>query len=480
MFRNIVLSTLLVTGILVTACKQQPAPVPEGESSSATTPADAVSPAEARVIAKDAYVFGVPMVDQYKTIYAFSVDKTNPQYKGPFNSILNIARVFTPDDTAFVTPNSDTPYSFAILDLRAEPVVITVPAMEKKRYFVFQLLDLYTFNFDYIGSRTTGNDGGTFLIAGPAWKGEPPKGITKVLRAETDLVSVVGRTQLFNPADLDNVKKVQAGYKVQSLSAFAGTPAPAAAPEVQWIKPIPPAEERTSPEFFNQLAFLLQFAQPPHPSEVALRDRFAKIGIVPGKPFNAASLSPEMQAALKDGMADGQKEIDARRASLGGKSDTLFGTRDYLKNDYVNRATGTQVGIGANSREEALYPILDKDAEGQPLDGSKNKYTLRFAKGQLPPVNAFWSITMYDLPGQLLVKNPINRYLINAPMLPGLKTDADGGLTIYIQSESPGKDKESNWLPAPKGPFMTALRYYWPKPELLNDQWKSPRIDRVK
>jgi len=468
MRKYVVFLAVLLAVVATTACKPQ------------SPPSAAVTPADARAIAKDAYVFGLPMLGTYQVIYAFNVDTANPQYKGPLNSILNIARVFTPEDTAFVTPNSDTPYSFAMLDLRAEPVVITIPAMEKNRYFVFQWMDLYTFNFDYIGSRTTGNDGGTFLIAGPNWKGEAPPGITKVIRSETDLVSVVGRTQLFNAADLDNVRKIQAGYKVQLLSAFAGTEAPTPAPEVQWIKPIAPAEERTSLDFFNELTFLLQFAQPPHPSEVELRERFASIGIVPGKPFDAASLSPEMQAAMKGGMEDGQKEIDARRASLGGKSDTLFGTRDYLKNDYVARATGTQVGIGANSRDEALYPIFDNDADGQPLDGSQNKYTLRFAKGQLPPVNAFWSITMYNLPSQLLVKNPIDRYLINAPMLPDLKTDADGGLTIYIQNESPGKAREANWLPAPKGPFMLALRYYWPKPELLNDEWKTPQVERVK
>jgi hypothetical protein len=439
----------------------------------------AVSEAEARAIARDAYVYGLPMVDQYRVMYAYSVDKTNPQYQGPFNSILNIARVFTPDDTAFVTPNSDTPYSFAGLDLRSEPVVITVPKMEKNRYFVFQLMDLYTFNFAYIGSRTTGNNGGNYLIAGPGWKGATPKGITNVVHSETSLVSVVGRTQLFNPDDLDNVKKIQAGYKVQPLSAFEGTQAPPPAPPVDWIKPIPPTEERTSLGFFNELAFLLQFAQPPHASEIALRKRFAEIGIEPGKPFDASALSPALQAALKQGMLDGQKAIDERRASLHGKTDQLFGDRAFLKNDYVARATGTQVGIGANSRDEALYPILDHDAKGEALDGSKHKYMLRFAKGQQPPVNAFWSITMYDLPQQLLVKNPINRYLINSPMLPHMKTDPDGGLTIYIQADSPGKDKESNWLPAPKGPFVTFMRYYWPKPALLDGQWKTPAIQRV-
>lgn len=434
---------------------------------------------ETRSIAKDAYVFGTPMVDTYRVMYAFSIDKSNSQYKGPFNSILNFSRVFTPADTAFVTPNSDTPYSFVGLDLRAEPVIISVPPMEKNRYFVFQLMDLYSFNFAYIGSRTTGNQGGTYMIAGPDWKGEKPKGVDKVIKSETEMVSVVGRTQMFNPGDLENVKKIQARYKVQTLSAFQNKPAPKAAAEVNWIKPIAPGIERTSAEFFNQFAFLLQFA-PTHPSEVALRKRFTEIGIEPGKPFDASTLSQEQQAALVAGMQDGQKEIDQLRNSLGGKTDTLFGTRAYLKNNYVVRATGTQMGIGANSREEAMYPIYDKDASGQPLDGSHHNYTLRFAKGQQPPVQAFWSLTMYDLPKQLLVDNAINRYLINSPMLPNLTKDADGGLTLYIQQESPGKGKEANWLPAPDGPFMVTMRYYWPKQELLTGKWHSPLIEQAK
>ena len=442
------------------------------------SPNTGLAPAEARSIAKDAYIYGVPMVAQYKTMYAYSIDKSGRQYMGPFNTILNIARVFTPDDTAFVTPNSDTPYSFAGLDLRAEPVVITVPKMEKNRYFVFQLMDLYTFNFAYIGTRTTGNDGGSYLIAGPEWKGDIPKNVTKVFTAETEFVSVVGRTQLFSPADLGNVKKIQAEYKVQPLHEFAHTPAPPAAPAVDWPKPISQAQQQ-SLDFFNQLAFLLQFCMPPNPSEVEVRQSFKRIGIEPGKTFNPSAFSPEIQQALKGGIDEGQQAIDAKRTSTGGKTDALFGSREFLKNDFLARATGTQMGIGANSRDEALYPILDKDSDGQPLDGSKAKYTLHFAKGAFPPVNAFWSITMYDLPSQLLVKNPINRYLINSPMLPSLRRDPDGGITFYIQADSPGPVKQSNWLPAPKGPFMLTLRYYWPKPELLNGDWKSPSVQRV-
>lgn len=446
----------------------------------ATGPArsETPNPTEVREIAKEAYVYGVPMVSIYGTMYVFSVAKGNPEYKGPFNTVLNIARVFTPEDKAFVTPNSDTPYTFMGLDLRAEPVVLTIPPIEKNRYFVFQLMDLYTFNFDYIGTRTTGNGGGKYLIAGPGWKGKIPQGITKAIHSETEFVNVVGRTQLFNPADLENIKKIQSGYKVETLSSFSGEPSPPALSEPKWAKPLRPDDQKTSLEFFDVLGFILQFA-PVHPSEVALRDRFSQIGVVPGQKFETTVLAPDIKAALEAGMADGQKELDERRNSLGGKVDELFGTRDFLKNDYVARAVGTQVGIGANSREEALYPIYEKDADDQSLDGSKGKYTLRFAKDAFPPVNAFWSLTMYDLPSQLLVANPLNRYLINSPMLPYLKPDSDGGLTIYIQKDSPGEDKETNWLPAPNGPFMMAMRYYLPKPELLDGTWKSPVVEKA-
>src|SRR5438067_11701249 len=197
-----------------------------------------VSPAEARAIAKEAYIYGFPIVDNYRIQHAYWVDKATPEYKGPWNQIWNSARVYTPADTAIQTPNSDTPYSFVGADLRAEPLVLTVPAMEKERYFSVQLIDYYTFNFDYIGSRTTGNDGGSYLIAGPNWKGQTPKGVKKVFRTETEFAFAVYRTQLFNPDDIDNVKKVQAGYKVQTLSAFVGTAAPHAAPTIDFIKPL--------------------------------------------------------------------------------------------------------------------------------------------------------------------------------------------------------------------------------------------------
>ena len=440
-------------------------------------PASALTPDEVRAIAKEAYVYGFPMVDSYRIQYSYFVDRQNPEYKAPWNQIRNVPRVFTPADTAIQTPNSDTPYSFVGMDLRAEPVVLTVPPIGKERYFSIQLIDAYTHNFDYIGSRATGNDGGSFLVAGPNWNGETPKGVKKVIRSETELVLGVYRTQLFNPGDLDNVKKVQAGYKVQPLSAFLGQAAPRAAPAIDFIKPLSPETQRTSPEFFNILNFALQFT-PTHPSETDLMPRFASIGVGAGKTFDISKLSPEVKAAIEQGMADAwadfaelEKQFAAGKIAAG----DVFGTREYLENNYLHRMAAAVLGIYGNSKQEAMYPVYYVDETKQKLDGA-HRYTLHFAPGQLPPVNAFWSLTMYDQPASLLVDNPIDRYLLNSPMLPQFKRDADGGLTLLIQNESPGKDKESNWLPAPKGPFSMIMRLYWPKDEAVEGKWTAPPL----
>ena len=439
-----------------------------------------LTPAEIRAIAKEAYIYGYPMVDSYRIQYAYFVDTKNPEYKAPWNELRNFSRVFTPEDKAVQTPNSDTPYSFLGMDLRAEPIVLTVPAIEKERYFSIQLIDAYTFNFDYIGSRATGNGGGSYLIAGPGWNGETPKGVSKVIRAETELVLAPYRTQLFNPADIENVKKVQAGYRVQALSAFLGQPAPKVAPPIHFIRPLTPEEQRISLQFFDILNFVLQFC-PTHASERELMGRFAKIGVGAGRNFDAAKLSPESKAAIEQGMADAwadyaalQERIDAKEVTSG---DT-FGTREFLKNNYLYRMAAAVLGIYGNSKQEAMYPIYSVDSDGRKLDGA-NRYSLRFAPGQLPPVNAFWSLTMYELPSSLLSAIPLNRYLLNSPMLPQFKRDAEGGLTLLIQNESPGEEMEANWLPAPKGPFFMAMRLYWPKADALEGKWTAPLLKRM-
>ncbi len=438
--------------------------------------------AEVRAIAKEAYIYGNPMVDNYRVMYAYFMDAEDPEYKAPFNTLRNIPRVYTPEDKAVQTPNSDTPYSMLGMDLRSEPMVLTVPVVEKDRYFSIQLIDAYTANFDYIGSRATGNDGGTFLVAGPRWEGETPEGITKVFRSETEFVFAIYRTQLYDSADLANVKKIQAGYRARPLSGFLDQPAPPAASKVEFVKPLSPADQKTSLEFFNILNFVLQFC-PTHPSETELMARFDAIGIGAGKKIDLKKLSPEMKKAFADGMADAWTELDdfVKTSVNTGKvvSGDLFGARAYLKNNYLYRFAAAVLGIYGNSQQEAMYPAYRVDADGQKLDASKNRYTLHFAPGQLPPVHAFWSITMYDLPDSLLVENSLHRYLINSTMLSTLKLDADGGLTLYIQHESPGADKESNWMPTPNGPFWSPMRLYWPEDAALDGRWAAPPMQRV-
>ncbi len=450
--------------------------LPVGAASAATP---SVTPAEARSIAKEAYIYGYPLVDNYRVQYAYYVDKNNPEFMAPWNHIKNIHNVYTPADTAIQTPNSDTPYSWIGLDLRAEPLVISVPAIEKQRYYSVEIWDAYTYIIGYAGSRTTGNDAGNVMVVGPDWKGETPKGIKKVYVSDTQFGNLVFRTQLFNPADIDKVKNIQAQYKVQPLSVFLGSTSAPAAPAVDFIKPLTKAEQKTSLEFFNLMNFVLTYS-PTVPSEKALRERFASIGIEGGKTFDPAKFSPEMKTAIEQGRADawqefagGIKQMEEGKITSG----DVFGSRAFLGDNYLNRWIGT-IGIYGNAKEEAMYPVLRTDSEGKPVSGA-NRYTLHFAADQYPPVHAFWSLTMYDLPQSLLVANPINRYLINSPMLPNMQKDADGGLTLYIQNESPGKDKESNWLPAPKGPFATYMRLYWPKQAALDGTWQAPKLIKV-
>lgn len=439
---------------------------------------DAIPPETVRAIAKEATIWGFPLVDTYRIQYSYFVDRSSPEYKASWNTIVNNARVYTPDDKAIQTPNSDTPYSYVGADLRAEPIVLSVPAVEKDRYYSLQFIDMYTFNFAYVGSRATGNEAGSYLLVGPNWKGEKPAGIKDVIHSETDFAFVLYRTQLFDPADIKNVEKIQAGYKVETLSSFLGTQAPPPAPAVDFIKPVSADAERTSPAFFNILNFVLGFA-PTNPAEADLRARFATIGIAPGKTFDLATLNPETLKALEDGMADAwqtfstykETEIDTgKRTSSDG-----FGTRAFIDGDWMGRMTAAALGIYGNSKAEAIYPVYFVDSQAKPLAGT-GTYALRFGPDELPPVNAFWSLTLYELPQSLLYANAINRYLINSPMVPNLKRDADGGITLYIQHDSPGGEKEANWLPAPAGPFFLAMRLYWPREAALDGTWKAPPL----
>jgi hypothetical protein len=421
----------------------------------------------------------------YAVMYQYVLDRNSGQWKAPFNEIANEHRVFTYKDTAVVTPNSDTPYSMVWLDLRAEPQVLSVPTVGEKRYYSVQLCDGNTFNYGYIGSRATGNEAGDYMVVGPHWQGQTPVGIKKAFHSSTEFSLAIYRTQLFNPQDMANVIKVQSGYKVRTLSAYQHLSPP---PPVLSIN-FPRIETKLMKEnFFEYLDFALQFA-PVAPDEKPIRAQLARIGVGPGKTFEFKDLSVDQKAAVDLGIRDGEKRVEKKLATAGTNINgwqvaSAFGDRAFYHGDWLLRAAAAKGGIYGNDAVEAVYPMARRDAVGEPLDGSKHSYTLTFAADQYPPIHAFWSVTMYDGKTQLLIRNPINRYLINSPMLDNLKKNTDGSLTIYIQKESPGKDKESNWLPAPDGPIYLVMRLYWPKgtpPSILppgEGTWNPPGVSR--
>jgi hypothetical protein len=350
-----------------------------------------------------------------------------------------------------------------------------------------QLIDGNAYNYGYIGSRATGSAPGSYLVAGPHWNGKAPKGIRQVFSSTTPFSLTLFRTQLFNPADMPNVEKVQAGYKVQPLSSFLKQPAPPAAPKIDFL---PATTEGIKANFYNYLAFALQFV-PPSAEDKEVRARLARIGIEPGSTFELKDLSLEHKAAVLLGMKEGDDKVDKFMTSgmknvNGWSIGSFFGDRAFYKGDWLLRSGAAKVGIYGNDAVEATYPYTRTTATGETLDASKHNYTLTFPAGRLPPVNSFWSVTMYDGKSQLLIKNPLERYLINSPMLPGMKKNPDGSLTLYIQKDSPGKAKEANWLPAPDGEMYLVMRLYWPKtapPSILpagGGTWQPPAIAAAK
>jgi hypothetical protein len=445
-----------------------------------------ISPSETRAIAEEGYIYGLPLVMNYAIMYEYAVDKSSSQYKAPFNQIRSLHHVANYKDTAVISPNSDTPYSMMFMDLRSEPIVLSVPAVTKPRYYTVQLIDGNTYNFGYIGSRSTGDEAGDYMIAGPNWKGAIPPGVRKVFRSGTELPFAVFRTQLFNPADMPNVIAIQSGYKAQPLSAYLKQPAPPAAPAIDFPKI---NTDLAKTDFFTYLGFALQYGAA-EPDEVAIRAKLALLGIGPDKKFSFEKLSAEQKSAVAQGIKDGHAKVENAIKGLGTKVNGwnivgAGGDSAFYHGDWLKRAAVAQAGIYANDAEEATYPLTTTLPNGEPLDSSKHNYTITFDAGQLPPVNAFWSVTMYDGKTQLLIENSIDRYLINSPMLSSMTKNADGSLTLYLQKASPGADKENNWLPAPNDLMYLVMRLYWPKtdsPSILppgKGTWSPPQIVKV-
>jgi hypothetical protein len=381
--------------------------------------------------------------------------------------------------TDVVRPNADTLYSSLWFDVEKEPLVIDIPD-SGGRYYLLPQLDLWTDIYSSPGKRTTGTEKQTFAIVGPAWHGELPPGV-RLVRSPTSVGWMIGRTQANGPSDFDAVHRFQDGWRVVPLSSWGKPYTPPTAEVDSTVPAKPPVDvvaEMTPTAFFTKFCELTK-ANPPHVNDDPILARMQRLGLVPGRPFDAAAMSPVARAALEAAPAAAFAKIKdyfasaAQRVNGWSMISSPVGT---YGTDYVKRAMIAYMGLGANVVEDAIYPTAATDSTGAPLDSSK-KYVVHFAKEQIPPVRAFWSLTMYN-ERQFFAANPIHRFAIGDR--DALKFAADGSLTLYIQRESPGADRESNWLPAPAdGPFSMNLRLYWPKPQALDGAWAPPPVTKA-
>jgi hypothetical protein len=438
---------------------------------------------EIYAVAKDAYFYAYPIVSMDMTMrQATNVpDAASINMRAPLNQFAHARSYPKADEKDVVRFNFDTLYSFAWLDLSQEPMILSVPDTQG-RYYLLPMLDMWTDVFSVVGSRTTGTKAGTYAIVPTGWSGTLPTGVIPIV-APTPTLWILGRTQTNGPSDYANVHKIQDSYKLIPL--------------LQWGKdytpptnvPTDPAVDNTTPPLIqvnklDGIAMLTRLADlmakhPPHPNDYPILFRLQKFfGIEPGKPFDAQSLDSEtiemINRAAKDALAE--MPVAMRKAgafingwNIGTENMGTYGT------SYKRRAFVALGGLGCNLPEDAVYPTAFVDGEGNPLSGA-NKYILHFEQGQTPPANAFWSITMYDKEG-FQVPNPIDRFAIGDR--DNLTFNADGSLDIYVQAESPGKNKESNWLPAPTGPFEPTMRLYSPRPEVLDLTWAPPPFKKV-
>jgi hypothetical protein len=430
--------------------------------------------------ATEAYIYGYPLVLMDLTQQVMTNVPQASENAAPLNQLGNKRKFPEPADTAVVSPNADTLYSFAFLDLSHEPMLLSVPEMGK-RYYLMQMLDAWTNVFASPGTRTTGSGQCEFAIVGPSSKGALPEN-AKVIKSPTSMVWIIGRTQTNGKEDYAAVHALQDQYKLTPLNALGKPPAPAGSPPVdpKVDMKTPPVEQVARLDanaFFSRLNALMK-NNPPAAADAAALKRFAPLGIAPGKPFDLKAFDPAVAKSLQDAVRNGLAKIVAEAKEGHGQ---ILNGWEFMTDvgsygtDYLWRAVVAQIGLGANLPGDAVYPRATKDASGQPLSGA-NQYVIKFPKGQLPPVRAFWSITLYNSK-QFFVPNPIHRYAIGDR--DKLKFDDDGSLTIYVQHQSPGKDKESNWLPAPKDGFSLFMRLYWPKKEILESKWNPPEIERV-
>ncbi|HZS17339.1 MAG TPA: DUF1254 domain-containing protein [Candidatus Udaeobacter sp.] len=441
--------------------------------------AESISAREAHAIGVDAYLYFYPLITMDVTRKQLINVEHTEGIHAPMNSFANIPAYPTADMKAVVRPNFDTLYSSGWLDLTKEPMVVSVPDTGG-RYYLFPMLDMWTDVFASPGWRTTGTQAGNFLITPPAWTGSVPDGMHQI-KAPTPYVWIIGRTKTDGPADYDAVHKIQAGYKISPLSQWGKTAEPITGKVDSTVdmKTPPKVQVDTMPadKYFTYAAELLKL-HPPHITDEPIIAQLKRIGIEDGKSLDFTKLDPAVQTALRSAPADGQKLMKWKLPTLARVVNYWSMNTDTMGvygNYYLKRAIVALMGLGANLPEDAIYPLNLGDEGGKPLDGA-NKYAIHFDKANLPPADAFWSITLYDDQG-FQVANALNRFAVSSWM--PFKFNADGSLDLYFQNESPGTNKEANWLPAPKGTFNLCMRLYAPKSEALTGKWNPPPVIKV-
>jgi hypothetical protein len=445
-----------------------------------TARAQSITEAEARSIAAEGYLYFYPLVTMDLTRKQLvNMPSTPGGMGGPMNSFTNIPAFPSAEMKAVVRPNFDTLYSSAWVDLTKEPMVISAPDTGG-RYYLLPMLDMWTDVFASPGWRTTGTQAGNFLLVPPGWRGTNPDGLT-LIEAPTPYVWIIGRTKTDGPADYDAVHKIQAGYKLAPLSEWGKTPKPVEAkidssvdvktpPKVQ-------VDTMAGDKYFSYAAELLKL-HPPHDTDQPIMARLKRIGFEAGKDFDASKLDPAIRKAIESAPKTAQSLMEWKMPTLARVANHWSMNTDTMGvygNYYLKRAIIAQAGLGANLPEDAIYPLSLGDEAGRPLDGA-NRYTLHFEANALPPVEAFWSVTLYDNEG-FQVANALNRFAVSSWM--PFERDPDGSLTLYVQNENPGKDREANWLPAPKGPFNLTMRLYAPRSEALTGRWNPPPVTKT-
>jgi hypothetical protein len=458
-------------------------------TSALATSAYALTEQEAQGIAVEAYVYFYPLVTMDVTRKQFTNHEPGKvPGRGPMNMFNNVPTYPPADDRGVVRPNFDTLYSSAFLDLTKEPVVVSVPDTGG-RYYLLPMLDMWTDVFASPGWRTTGTQAGNFVVAPTSWRPELREKFeefglsagTQRIDAPTPHVWIIGRTKTDGPADYDAVHKIQAGFKITPLSEWGKSPR---APEVKIdpnvdMKTPPKVQVDTMPagKYFAYAADLLK-VNGPHLTDEPILARMRRVGIEAGKNFEIEKVDPVARKALELAPESAQKLMEWKVRTLARVANGWSMNTDTMGvygNYYLKRAIVAQLGLGANLPEDAIYPLNLGDDAGRPLDGA-NKYVIHFGKGATPPVGAFWSITLYDAEG-FQVANRLNRFAVSSWM--PFKYNADGSLDLYFQNESPGKDKEANWLSAPKAPFNLTMRLYAPLSDALTGRWNAPVVTKL-